>query len=534
MGRVYLSHTPGGRPVAIKVIHPELASDPDFRQRLQQEVRAAQRVQGPYTAPVIDSDTEGPRPWFAAAYVAGPSLYAAVRTHGPLPLPAAARLLAGIAEALRGIHGAGVVHRDLKPSNVLLAQDGPRVIDFGISRALDFTSLTRSGFTAGTPAFMAPEQAMGQTATAAVDIFSLGMVAAFATIGSPPFGDGPPPAVLYRIVHEEPDLAGLPPALRELTARCLAREPAERPTAAEVVEECQRLLVDAPESADGWLPPAVAAEVERHLSTVTSLPPAVPAPAAPGPAVPPPGAWGPGTLPPATAQRRGRGRLVAFLLATGLCAALAGGAIGAMVLGGDDNGVEAGSGGDDDADTRGGDGGQEEPSPSPTSPEPSDEPEPDPEPTEQPEPEPEPTEQPDPNPEPEDYADIDIPARYMILFTDDPPTPRPVDNGGHGRGDFSYSYFTNSSLSTEPDNNMVLLEPGQDGSLDVCRAETRFTNDIVSNYISPGIQICVTTARGDIALVTLNERVTRTNSPSSYVNIDLTVWRSASRPDADN
>ncbi|MDT0323862.1 serine/threonine-protein kinase, partial [Streptomyces millisiae] len=148
MGKVYLSHTPGGRPIALKVIRPEVAGDPEFRRRFRQEVQAAERVQGLYTAPVIDSDTDGPQPWLATAYVPGPSLHSAIREHGPLPLQAAARVVAGVAEALQVIHGAGVIHRDLKPSNVLLASDGPRVIDFGIARAADATSLTRTGVTA--------------------------------------------------------------------------------------------------------------------------------------------------------------------------------------------------------------------------------------------------------------------------------------------------------------------------------------------------------------------------------------------------
>lgn len=185
MGKVYLSYTPGGRPVAIKVIRPEFSEDAEFRRRFKQEVQSAQRVQGLYTAPVIDSDAEGPSPWLATAYVPGPSLAAAVAEHGKLPVPTVLLLVAGIAEALQVIHGAGIVHRDLKPSNVLLAADGPRVIDFGIARAADATSLTSSGVTVGTPTFMAPEQAAGSTISPATDVFALGEVAAYAAIGTP-------------------------------------------------------------------------------------------------------------------------------------------------------------------------------------------------------------------------------------------------------------------------------------------------------------------------------------------------------------
>ena len=185
MGKVYLSYTPGGRPVAIKVIRPEFAEDPDFRRRFRQEVQAAQRVQGLYTAPVIDSETDGAQPWLATAYVAGPTLAAAVAEHGPLPVQTVLLLVAGMAEALQGIHGAGIVHRDLKPSNVLLAPDGPRVIDFGIARAADAHALTGSGIMIGTPAFMAPEQATGAAIGAETDIFALGQVAVFAAMGRP-------------------------------------------------------------------------------------------------------------------------------------------------------------------------------------------------------------------------------------------------------------------------------------------------------------------------------------------------------------
>lgn len=161
MGKVYLSYTPGGRPVAIKVIRPEFGEDAEFRRRFAQEVQSAQRVQGLFTAPVIDADTDGAQPWLATAYVPGPSLADAVVAHGALPVETVLLLIAGMAEALHVIHGAGIVHRDLKPSNVLLAADGPRVIDFGIAHAADATSLTGSGVTIGTPSFMAPEQAAG-------------------------------------------------------------------------------------------------------------------------------------------------------------------------------------------------------------------------------------------------------------------------------------------------------------------------------------------------------------------------------------
>lgn len=272
MGRVYLSHTPGGRPVAIKVVRPELADDPDFRRRFRREVTAARRVRGAYTAELIDADADGVPPWLATVYVPGPSLSEVVARRGPLPVPAVLWLMAGVAEALQAIHDAGVVHRDLKPSNVLLAADGPRVIDFGIALASDVTSHTATGATIGTPSFMAPEQASASEITAATDLFALGQTAAFAALGEPLYGDGPAVSVLYRIVNSEPDLSLLPEQLRPLLARCLAADPEERATPAEVVQWCrQRLGRDA----DAGGGPAVWREIAGPEVTV---PPPVPDP----------------------------------------------------------------------------------------------------------------------------------------------------------------------------------------------------------------------------------------------------------------
>lgn len=262
MGKVYLSYTPAGRPVAIKVVRPELSEDTAFRRRFQQEVRAAERVRGLFTAPVIDYDTEAGTPWLATAYVAGPSLQDVVAGHGPLPVPTVLLLVAGIAEALQAVHQAGIVHRDLKPSNVLLAADGPRVIDFGISRALDGPALTNSGVAVGTPSFMSPEQAEGADVTPASDVFALGQIAAFASGGAATFGGGTPHGVLYRVVHKEPDLSHVPAALRELIGRCLNKAPSGRPGADQVIALCRAAAPGAElRRSDDWLPDAVAAEV---------------------------------------------------------------------------------------------------------------------------------------------------------------------------------------------------------------------------------------------------------------------------------
>jgi Protein kinase domain len=230
MGRVYLGLSPAGRAVAIKVVHPDLARDTEFLARFRQEVAAARAVSGIYTAPVVASGLEEIPPWLATAFVPGPSLDQVVTEHGPLPEPALWPLLAGLVEALQAIHACGVVHRDLKPANVLLASDGPRVIDFGISRAADGTVLTAAGVVFGTPGYMSPEQAEGMPAGPASDMFALGCVMAYAAAGAGPFGTGTAAAVLYRVVHAEAALNGMPPRLSEIVSGCLAKDPAARPT----------------------------------------------------------------------------------------------------------------------------------------------------------------------------------------------------------------------------------------------------------------------------------------------------------------
>jgi outer membrane protein assembly factor BamB len=274
MGQVYLGYSPAGRAVAVKICHAEFAADPAFVARFAREVAAARAVNGLYTAQVIDAGPGDVPPWLATSYVPGPSLHDAVAGHGPLPELAVWRLAAGLAEALQAVHARGLVHRDLKPTNVLLAADGPRVIDFGIARALDGTSLTTAGYAFGTPAFMSPEQAGGQPATPASDVFALGSVLCFAATGGPPFGDGEPAAVLYRIVHDPPALDGIPAGLRGLLAACLAKDPAERPTLPEVLRICQARApqLDGP-SASFW-PGQVAALIARYRAGLDDRAPA--------------------------------------------------------------------------------------------------------------------------------------------------------------------------------------------------------------------------------------------------------------------
>jgi hypothetical protein len=235
MGRVFLGVSAAGRPVAVKVVHAELAADPEFRARFSTEVAAARKVSGLFTALVVDADVDAPVPWLATAYVAGPSLSEAVRDSGPLTAWSLLALAAGLAKSLTAIHAAGVVHGDLKPSNVLLAPDGPRVIDFGISQAAEVAPLAQAGLVVGTPSYMAPEQAAGEEVGPRSDVFSLGAVLAFAATGRKPFGVGPPAAVLERVVRVAADLEDAPAEVRPLIEQCLAKDPLRRPTAAELL-----------------------------------------------------------------------------------------------------------------------------------------------------------------------------------------------------------------------------------------------------------------------------------------------------------
>ncbi|MFG3347532.1 serine/threonine-protein kinase [Streptomyces sp. NPDC048018] len=266
MGRVYLARSAGGRAVAVKVVHPELAAQDEFRRRFAREVSALERVGGTGTAPVLGADTEADLPWVAVGYVPGPSLRTVVNEeHGPLP-PASVRTLAsGLAHALTHIHAAGLVHRDLKPGNVLLTVDGPQIIDFGIARALDTVTdggLTSTGAVVGSPGFMSPEQVRGERVTPASDIFCLGSVLVYAATGRSPFGssDSGVHATMFRIANEEPDLTGLAPELTGLIRACLTKDPAERPSATE--------LVDTLQVTDPWLPAEVLVRLGRHAARV--------------------------------------------------------------------------------------------------------------------------------------------------------------------------------------------------------------------------------------------------------------------------
>ncbi|MFB6806173.1 protein kinase [Streptomyces sp. NPDC056387] len=620
MGKVYLSYTPGGRPIALKVIRPEFSEDPEFRRRFQQEVRAAQRVQGLYTAPVIDFDTEGSQPWLATAYVPGPSLADAVARHGRLPLRSVLLLTVGVAEALHVIHGAGIVHRDLKPANVLLAGDGPRVIDFGIARAADATSLTGSGVSVGTPAFMAPEQASAGTVTAGTDIFALGQIAAYAAIGAPAYGEGSSHAVLYRIVHEDPDLSALPDELRPLVSRCLSRDPADRPALTEVIRMCHELSPAPLRQGEDWLPQAVAGSITERLrlpepartpppqpavaptpTEVSPQPPAVgapphtptgpgvaaaptqsapaapphppAAPAAPGvvpsapaypaavPAAaagthpgyqtpapgrptpvpgyqtpapgyptpvpgyqtqapghppqpgyqtPPPGytpvhylaspSHHPGYPPPAP-QRKPKG----LIIAGAVVAAVIGLAVIGSLLpdgsGDKSKGGSAATGGSPGGQASG--GGSQGKSGKRT------------------------------DPTPTSHQGVNLTANYQLMLADNPPRPGTGGDAGvlYNHGDLYFyldTLFGDTKVGTD-NGKLVVLNNSQKGSLETCRAETRYTEKIGLDQLSDGTEICVLSDAGHIAVATYRGR-SGAKDPSTYITLDLTVWRNAEEP----
>ncbi|MER5540672.1 serine/threonine-protein kinase [Streptomyces mirabilis] len=293
MGRVYLARSDRGRTVAVKLVREELAAQEEFRARFRQEVLAARRVGGLWTAPVLDADTEAAVPWVATGYVAGPSLQTVVgHDHGALPERSVRILAAGLAHALKDIHAAGLIHRDLKPSNVLVTIDGPRVIDFGIARALETVTdggLTRTGALVGSPGFMAPEQVRGDRVTPACDVFCLGSVLSYAATGALPFGaaNSGVHAMMFRIAQEDPDLDGVPEGLADLVRHCLRKDPAARPGLDEILERigAEDTVVEG-RSRDPWLPSALVAQLGRHAVRLldTENPDERPAPAPAPPA----------------------------------------------------------------------------------------------------------------------------------------------------------------------------------------------------------------------------------------------------------
>ncbi|MEU8249773.1 serine/threonine-protein kinase [Nonomuraea sp. NPDC048916] len=319
MGQVFLARSPGGLPIAIKVIHPHLAGDPEFRSRFRKELNAARAVGGAYTAAVVDADADADQPWLATTFLPGLSLRDTIAAHGPLPVETVRTLGAGLAEALISIHRAGVVHRDLKPSNIIVTPQGPRVIDFGIARAADATAATHTGMAMGSPGYVTPEQVTANVASPAGDVFSLGAVLAYAVTGANPFGEGPSHVLVYRVVHERPLLDGVPEGdLRDLIAACLAKEPEARPTPEEVLD---RLASGGEVSSPAWLPGAVADDITARIGALplTKVLPAEKEPVQAGAFAPPADDDPPDE--PRTPLRR---RLVGVLVVAGVVAALLG------------------------------------------------------------------------------------------------------------------------------------------------------------------------------------------------------------------
>ncbi|MFE9354410.1 serine/threonine-protein kinase [Streptomyces olivaceoviridis] len=516
MGRVYLSHTQGGRPVALKVVRPELADDPDFRRRFGREIKAARRVRGAYTAELIDGDADGVPPWLATLYVPGPSLTEAVVRRGPLPVAAVLWLMAGVAEALEAVHAEGIVHRDLKPSNVLLAADGPRVIDFGIALAADGTSYTATGGTIGTPSFMAPEQASGGEVTAATDVFALGQTAAFAALGRPLYGDGPAVNVLYRIVHEEPDLDLLPEPLRPLFARCLAADPAERATPTEVVEWCRRRLGADADAGGG---PAVWREITGP-EVVVPAPVPEPTPAYPQPPVPAPAyAQQPLIAPvgwpqPTPEQRKARRRRAALISVAGV----AGGALLVALLAWSVMDAKGRSSGRDAAGSRtsatasaprssssdakdssgsgaagdGAPGAAQSPSPSPS------------------------------QPQAEPYAPLMVDAKNPISIKD------PFGKPKNDKGAIRFGCKT-AGCELESDGSVFVQMVGGHGTtLDECRLFLKHAtyHRLPLAASAAGTEICIKHPSGDIALFTIQTKSTALPD-IGFVSGDLAVWRNA-------
>ena len=264
MGVVYLGSDKRGQRVALKVIRPELAEDQEFRQRFAREVSAARRIRAGCTARLVAADLETDRPWFATQYVPGPSLYDRVGAEGPLPAAEVAGIGAALAEGLVAVHDAGVVHRDLKPSNILLSPKGPRIIDFGIAWATGASTLTHVGTAVGSPGFLAPEQVRGATVTPATDVFAFGATLAYAAAADSPFGQGSSEVMLYRVVHEEPDLRGVPDALAPLVYACLAKEPEDRPDTARLAERLAEIATREARGPDPRREPALPKAAGPH------------------------------------------------------------------------------------------------------------------------------------------------------------------------------------------------------------------------------------------------------------------------------
>lgn len=272
MGVVYLGSDRRGQRVALKVIRPDLAEDQEFRSRFAREVSAARRIRGGCTARLVAADLEAERPWFATQYVPGPSLHDKVAEEGPLTAVQIAAIGAALSEGLVAVHEAGVVHRDLKPSNILLSPKGPRIIDFGIAWATGASTLTHVGTAVGSPGFLAPEQVRGAAVTPATDVFALGATLAYAATADSPFGHGSSEVMLYRVVHEEPHLVGVPDALAPLVQACLAKDPEERPSTLQLSMRLKEIAAREAQGLPDGHPPAQRGRAERPTGRLAETP----------------------------------------------------------------------------------------------------------------------------------------------------------------------------------------------------------------------------------------------------------------------
>ncbi|MFI6692522.1 protein kinase [Streptomyces sp. NPDC050433] len=267
MGVVYLGSDRRGQRVALKVIRPDLAEDQEFRSRFAREVSAARRIRGGCTARLVAADLDADRPWFATQYVPGPSLHDKVAEDGPLTAAEVASVGAALSEGLLAVHEAGVVHRDLKPSNILLSPKGPRIIDFGIAWATGASTLTHVGTAVGSPGFLAPEQVRGAVVTPSTDVFALGATLAYAATADSPFGHGSSEVMLYRVVHEEAQLYGVPDALAPLVRACLAKDPEERPSTLQLSMRLKEIAAREAQGLPDGRPPAQRERTGQDMAT---------------------------------------------------------------------------------------------------------------------------------------------------------------------------------------------------------------------------------------------------------------------------
>ncbi|MEO3753419.1 serine/threonine-protein kinase [Streptomyces sp. B6B3] len=502
MGTVYLSHTRGGQPVALKLIRREYAQDAAFRRRFAQEVAAARRVKGYHLVPVVDHDTTGELPWLASEFIPGVTLAEALETFGPLPVPAVFQLVGCAARALTAIHSAGVVHRDLKPSNVMLAAAGPYVIDFGIARATESTALTTTGGLIGTPQYMSPEHALGQPVGPASDLFSLGLIAAIAATGRHPYGEGGGLTVATQIANtamRPPDLSGYPERLRPLLERCLTAEPFERIAPVEAAEWCEEAAGRPLRDVAGWLPEPLSDAVAQRTAEPRTPPTTAPRgtdPVPPPPSLTPPPAAPPGPTrqqppPEASSNRR-------FVVAVSVAAVLAVLLVGSVATdwfspndsGGDSeasDGSGAGDGGgegDEDAQDTGDARDTEQPDASSS---PSAEP---PEPEYRPRIENEPLEI-RANPLDISFVDLDVPQ----MGGESEDSEVYIDTYGSPRWGFSTQ--TGISTSRTPED---CLRASRTNAL-----PEEVTFDEFENVLPVGTLLCTETTEGDVAMLEITD-----------------------------